>query len=54
MGDIDFKGISTTENSNKFHGMKNLVENVVTFEGLQFNSSMIPFYIWLFKTLFIC
>ncbi len=29
------------------------VENVVTFEGLPFNSSIISFHIWLFKNL-IC
>jgi len=41
------------ENSNKFQKAKfwkeKLVENVVTFEGLPFNSNMISFHIWLFK-----
>jgi len=45
--------ISTAENSNKFHETKfwkeKLVEDVVTLEGLPFNSSMISFHIWLFK-----
>jgi hypothetical protein len=47
--------ISTTENSNKFQKTKfwkeKLVENVVTIEGLPFNSSMISFHIWLVKKL---
>ncbi len=53
MGDIDFKVISATENSNKFQKTRfwkeKSVENVVTLEGLPFNSSMISFHIWLFK-----
>ncbi len=47
MGDIDFKLISATENSNKFpktrFWMGKSVENVLTLEGLPFNSSMILF-----------
>ncbi len=53
MGDIDFKVISAAENSNKFQKTRFWneisVENVVTLEGLPFNSSMISFRIWLFK-----
>jgi len=53
VGDIDFKVISAAENSNKFQKprfwKKKSVENVVTLEGLPFNSSMITFHIWLFK-----
>jgi hypothetical protein len=53
MGNIDLKVISTTENSNKFQKTRfwneKLVENMVTLEGLPFNSSMISFHIWLFK-----
>jgi hypothetical protein len=30
-------------------GRKKSVKNVVTLEGLPFNSSMISFHIWLFK-----
>jgi hypothetical protein len=45
--------ISVTENSNKFQKTKfwkeKSVENVVTLEGLPFNSSMISFHVWLFK-----
>jgi len=45
--------ISATENSNKFQKTRlwkeKSVENVVTLEGLPFNSSMISFPIWLFK-----
>jgi hypothetical protein len=45
--------ISALENSNKFQKTKvwkeKSVENVVTFEGLPFNSSMISIHIWLFK-----
>jgi len=55
VGDIDFEVISTTENSNKFQNTKfwkeKSVEDMVTFEGLSFNSSMISFHIWLFKKL---
>jgi hypothetical protein len=51
--DIDFKVISATKNSNKFQKTRfwreKSVENVITLEGLPFNSSMISFYIWLFK-----
>jgi len=47
--------ISAAENSNKFlktrFWKEKLVENVVTLEGLPFNSSMISFHIWLFKKL---
>ncbi len=53
MGAIDFEMISTAENSNKFQKTRfwkeKSVENVVTLEGLPFNSSMISFHIWLFK-----
>ncbi len=53
MGDIDFKVISAAKNSNKFQKTRfckeKSVENVVTLEGLPFNSSMISFHIWLFK-----
>jgi len=53
VGDIDFKVISASENSNKFQKTRflkeKLVENVVTLGGLPFNSSMISFYICLFK-----
>jgi hypothetical protein len=45
--------IFAAENSNKFQKTKfwkeKLVENVVTLEGLPFNSSMISFHIWLLK-----
>jgi hypothetical protein len=41
VGDIDFKVISTTENSNKFQNTKiwkeKSVEDMVTLEGLSFN-----------------
>jgi hypothetical protein len=54
VADIDFKVISVAENSNKFPKTRfwkeNSVEDVVTLEGLPFNSSMISFHIWLFKT----
>jgi hypothetical protein len=47
VGDIHFKVISATENSNKFQKTRfwkeKSVENVVTLEGLPFNSSMISF-----------
>jgi hypothetical protein len=50
---IDLKVISATENSNKFQKTRfrkeKSVENVVTLEGLPFNSNMISFHIWLFK-----
>jgi hypothetical protein len=53
VGDIDFYVISATENSNKFQKTtfwkEKSVENVVTLEGLPFNSSMNSFHIWLFK-----
>ncbi len=52
MGDIDFKVISAAKNSNKFQKTRfwkeKSVENVVTREGLPFNSSIISFHIWLF------
>jgi hypothetical protein len=45
--------VSAAENSNKFQKIRfwkeKSVENVVTLEGLPFNSSMISFHIWLFK-----
>jgi hypothetical protein len=45
MGDIDFLVISVTENSNKFQKLKfskekSIDNNVITLEGLPFNSSM--------------
>ncbi len=47
MGDIDFKVKSAAENSNKFQKTRfwkeKSVENVVTLQGLPFNSSMISF-----------
>jgi hypothetical protein len=50
VGDIDFKVISAAENSNKLKKPRfwkeKSVENVVTLEGLPFNSSMITFHIW--------
>jgi len=53
VGDVDFLMISATENSNKFQKtrfwMGKSVENMVTLEGLFFDSSMISFHIWLFK-----
>jgi hypothetical protein len=53
VGDIDFKVISAAKNSNKFRKTRfwkeKSVENVVTLEGLPFDSSMISFHIWLFK-----
>jgi len=53
VGDIDLKVISATENSNKFQKTRfwkeKSVENMVTLEGLPFNSIMISFHIWLFK-----
>jgi cell division protein FtsB len=53
VGDIDFKVIFATENSNKFQKTRfwkeKSVENMVTLEGLLFNSSMISFHIWMFK-----
>ncbi len=65
MGDIHFKVISATENSNEFKKNKfskeKSVENVGTLERLPFNSSMISFHIWLLKngymhckTMFTC
>ncbi len=55
MRDIDFQVISATENSNKFQKTRfwkeKSVENMVTLEGLSFNSSMIFFHIWLLKKL---
>ncbi len=53
MGDIDFKVTFAAENSNKFQKTRfwkeKSVENLVTLEGLPFNSSMISFHMWLFK-----
>jgi len=53
VGDIDFYMISVAKHSNKFQKTRfwkgKSVENVVTLEGLPFNSSMISFHIWLFK-----
>ncbi len=53
MRDIDFYMISAAENSNKFHKTRfwkeKWVEDVVTLEGLPFNSSMISFHLWLLK-----
>ncbi len=50
---IDFKLIFAAEFSNKFQktrfSKEKSVEDVVTFEGLPFNSSMISFHIRLFK-----
>ncbi len=55
MGDIDLKVISAAENLNKFQKPRfwkeKSVENMVTLEGLLFNSSMITYHIWLFKKL---
>jgi hypothetical protein len=52
-GNIDFKVILAAENSNKFQKTKfwkgKSVKDVVTFEGLPFNSSMISFHICLLK-----
>jgi hypothetical protein len=51
--DIYFEVISTAENSNKFKKTRfwkeKSAENVVTLEGLPFNSSTISFHIGLFK-----
>ncbi len=45
--------IFAAENSNKFQKTRfwkeKLVDDVVTLEGLPFNSSMISFHIWLLK-----
>jgi hypothetical protein len=53
VGDIDFKMIFVSEDSHKFQKTRfwkeKTVEDVVTREGLSFNSSMISFHIWLFK-----
>jgi hypothetical protein len=53
VGDIDFKVISATENSNKFQitrfWKEKSVENVISLAGLPLNSSMISFHIWLQK-----
>jgi hypothetical protein len=55
VGNIDLKVIFVTKNANKFQKTKfwkeKSVENVVTLEGLPFNSSMISFHIWLFTKL---
>jgi hypothetical protein len=53
VGNIDFEMNFVVENSNKFQKTRfwkeKSVENLVTLEGLPFNSSMISFDIWLFK-----
>jgi hypothetical protein len=53
VGDIDTKVISATEISNKFPKTRfwkeKSVDNVVTLEGFQINSSMISFHMWLFQ-----
>jgi hypothetical protein len=53
VGDIDFDMISAGENSKKFQKTRfwkeKSVENVVTHQGLPFNSSTISFHIWVFK-----
>jgi len=53
VGDIDFKVISAAENSNKFPKNRfckeKSVEDVITFDGLPLNSSMISFHIWVLK-----
>ncbi len=53
MGDIDFYVIFVAENSNKFQKTRfwkeKSVDDMVTLEGLPFNSSMISFHIWLLK-----
>jgi hypothetical protein len=53
VGNIDFEVNFAFENSNKFQKTRfwkeKSVENLVTLEGLPFNSSMISFDIWLFK-----
>jgi hypothetical protein len=53
VGDIDFNVIFAIENSNKFQKIRfwkeKLIENVITLEGLPFNSSMISFHNWMFK-----
>jgi hypothetical protein len=55
VGYIDFEVISVIENSNKFQKIRfwkeKSVKNVVTLEGLSFNSHMISFHIGLFKKL---
>jgi hypothetical protein len=57
VGNIDLKVIFVAKNANKFQKTKfwkeKSVENVVTLEGLPFNSSMISFHIWLFKNQYI-
>jgi hypothetical protein len=49
VGDIDFKVIPVTENSNKFQKTRfwkeKSLENAVTLEGLPFNSSMISYLV---------
>jgi hypothetical protein len=54
MGDLDFEVVSLPlkiqVNSQKTRFWKEKsVENVITLEGLPFNSSIISFRIWLFK-----
>jgi hypothetical protein len=53
VGNIDFEVNFDVENSNNFFKTRfwkeKSVENLVTLEGLPFNSSMISFDIWLFK-----
>ncbi len=50
VGDMYFQVISAAENSNKFQKTRfwkeKSVEDVVTLEGLAFNSSMISFHIF--------
>jgi hypothetical protein len=53
VGDIHLKMNYAAGNSNKFKKTwfwkEKSVDNVVTLEGLQFNSSMTSFHIWLFE-----
>jgi hypothetical protein len=53
VADIDCEVIFAAEKSNKFQKTKfwkeKSVENVLTLEGLPFNSSMISFHMCLFK-----
>jgi hypothetical protein len=55
VGDIDFEVISAAENSNKFQKTRiwkeKSVENVAALKAYHFNSSTIPFHIWLFKNI---
>jgi hypothetical protein len=47
VGDIDFKVVNKFQKT-RFWKEKS-VENMVTLEGLPFNSSMVSFHIWLLK-----